>query len=116
MAIRPKFEPHVRPAWSSATATVLALACAAGAARADQGTMGTFSIVAADTATGEVGVAVQSKYFCVGSVVPHARAGVGAVATQAAGVTAYGPRILGLLATGVEPEKAIELMLANDAD
>ena len=43
----------------------------------------TFSIVAADRESGQVGVAVQSKYFAVGAVVPWARAGVGAVATQA---------------------------------
>ena len=52
----------------------------------------TFSIVAADPAAGEVGCAVQSRYFAVGTVVPWARAGVGAVATQAAGVAAFGPR------------------------
>ena len=50
----------------------------------------TFSIVAADLEAGEVGCAVQSKYFSVGSVVPWVRAGVGAVATQAAGVAVYG--------------------------
>ena len=46
---------------------------------------GTFSIVALDPESGDVGVAVQSRYFAVGAVVPWARAGVGAVATQAAG-------------------------------
>ena len=70
--------------------------------------------MAADPATGEVGVAVQSKYFAVGAVVPWARAGVGAVATQAAGVAAYGPGILDLLARGVEPAAAIEQALADD--
>jgi uncharacterized Ntn-hydrolase superfamily protein len=78
------------------------------------GRPGTYSIVAVDTGTGEVGVAVQSKYFCVGAVVPWARAGVGAVATQAAGVAAYGPRILELLAHGLEPAGAIERALADD--
>jgi uncharacterized Ntn-hydrolase superfamily protein len=78
------------------------------------GRPGTYSIVAVDTETGEVGVAVQSKYFCVGAVVPWARAGVGAVATQAAGVAAYGPRILDLLAEGLEPREAIERALADD--
>ena len=58
----------------------------------------TFSIVAADPATGEVGVAVASRFFAVGSVVPYARAGVGAVATQASANTTYGPRGLELLA------------------
>ena len=75
---------------------------------------GTYSIVAADPATGEVGVAVQSKYFAVGAVVPWARAGVGAVATQAAVVAAYGPRVLELLAAGVAPAAAIEQALADD--
>ena len=67
----------------------------------------TFSICALDPATGEVGCAVQSRYFSVGSVVPWAKAGVGAVATQAAGVAAYGPRVLGLLEEGLAPDEAI---------
>ncbi len=75
---------------------------------------GTFSIVAADVAAGEVGCAVQSRYFAVGSVVPWARAGVGAVATQAAGVAAYGPRVLALLEEGLEPDAALAQALADD--
>jgi uncharacterized Ntn-hydrolase superfamily protein len=74
----------------------------------------TFSIVAADVEAGEVGCAVQSRYFAVGSVVPWARAGIGAVATQAAGVAAYGPRVLGLLGEGLEPAAALEQALADD--
>lgn len=74
----------------------------------------TFSICAADPATGEVGVAVQSKYFSVGSVVPWARAGVGAVATQAAGVAAYGPQVLEALAAGHAPGAALKAVLAAD--
>jgi uncharacterized Ntn-hydrolase superfamily protein len=78
-------------------------------------TKGTFSIVAIDDVTGELGCAVQSKYFAVGSVVPWARAGTGAVATQAAGVAAYGPRILDLLANErIGPGEAIEATLADD--
>lgn len=61
-----------------------------------------------------MGVAVQSKYFAVGAVVPWARAGVGAVATQAAGVAAYGPAVLALLEQGVEPEEAVQRTLARD--
>jgi len=76
----------------------------------------TYSIVAADPGAGEVGVAVQSKYFAVGNVVPWAKAGVGAVATQAAGIAAYGPRILEALEDGVSPEAAIERTLRDDAD
>jgi uncharacterized Ntn-hydrolase superfamily protein len=74
----------------------------------------TFSIVAADPATGEVGCAVQSKYFAVGAVVPWARSGVGAVATQAAGVAAYGPRVLALLEEGLDPAAALQRALADD--
>jgi uncharacterized Ntn-hydrolase superfamily protein len=75
---------------------------------------GTFSIVAADVAAGEVGVAVQSKYFSVGSVVPWARAGVGAVATQAAGIAGYGPQILTLLEHGRSPQDALDEALSDD--
>jgi uncharacterized Ntn-hydrolase superfamily protein len=76
----------------------------------------TFSLVAADPETGEVGVAVQSKYFAVGNVVPWAKAGVGAVATQAAGVAAYGPRILALLEQGRPPDEALAEALVDDRD
>jgi uncharacterized Ntn-hydrolase superfamily protein len=74
----------------------------------------TFSICALDPAVGEVGCAVQSRYFSVGSVVPWAKASVGAVATQAAGVAAYGPRVLGLLEEGLSPKEAIAAALADD--
>ncbi|MGE5274723.1 MAG: DUF1028 domain-containing protein [Verrucomicrobiota bacterium] len=75
---------------------------------------GTFSIVAADVPAGEVGCAVQSRYFSVGSVVPWAKAGVGAVATQAAGVAAHGPRILSFLEAGLDPAAALDRALAED--
>ena len=61
-----------------------------------------------------MGVAVQSKYFAVGAVVPWARAGVGAVATQAAGVAVYGRRVLEELGSGAEPLLALERVLADD--
>ena len=73
----------------------------------------TFSIVAADGP--EVGCAVQSRYFAVGSVVPWAKAGVGAVATQAAGVAVYGPQTLAFLEGGLGPEAALEQVLAGDS-
>ena len=79
-----------------------------------QGRKATFSIVAVDAATGEIGYAVQSRYFAVGNVVPWARAGVGAVATQAAGVAVFGPRILDLLAAGLGPEEAVARILGDD--
>ena len=74
----------------------------------------TFSIVAADPTTGEVGVAVASRFFAVGTVVPHARAGVGAVATQAYANTNFGNHGLSLLSHGNSPEKVLEVMLGND--
>jgi uncharacterized Ntn-hydrolase superfamily protein len=77
---------------------------------------GTFSIVAADPESGEVGVAVQSRYFAVGNVVPWAKATVGAVATQAAGVAVYGPQVLDALASGAGPDAAIATVLKEDAD
>jgi uncharacterized Ntn-hydrolase superfamily protein len=60
----------------------------------------TYSIVALDPATGDLGVAVQSKFLAVGAVVPWARAGIGAVATQAYANVSYGPDGLDMLATG----------------
>jgi uncharacterized Ntn-hydrolase superfamily protein len=74
----------------------------------------TFSIVAADLAAGEVGCAVQSRYFSVGSVVPWVRAGIGACATQAAGVAVFGERALVELDRGATPEEALERVLADD--
>jgi len=61
----------------------------------------TFSIVARDSQAGELGIAVQSKFLAVGAVVPWARAGVGAIATQSWANTTYGPRGLELLAGGL---------------
>jgi uncharacterized Ntn-hydrolase superfamily protein len=60
----------------------------------------TFSIVARDPATGDLGIAVASKFLAVGAVVPVARAGVGAIATQALANVRYGPEGLALLAAG----------------
>ena len=74
----------------------------------------TFSIVAADPKTGEVGVAVASRFFAVGTVVPHARAGVGAVATQSYANTTFGKHGLSLLSHGSSPEKVLEVLLGND--
>jgi uncharacterized Ntn-hydrolase superfamily protein len=78
---------------------------------------GTFSIVAADPTTAEVGCAVQSRYFAIGAVTPWVRAGVGAVATQAMGVVARnGERVLEALARNVDPAVALDQVLADDAD
>lgn len=74
----------------------------------------TYSIVAHDPATGDLGVAVQSKFFGVGSVVPFARAGVGALATQAYANTTYGPRGLDLLRQGFEAEGVVHELTSTD--
>ncbi len=76
----------------------------------------TFSIVARDPATGELGIAVASRFFAVGAVVPWAKAGVGAVATQSFANTTFGWRGLGLLAKGATPEEVVEILIRNDDD
>lgn len=76
---------------------------------------GTFSVVGADPKTGDVGVAVASKFLAVGSVVPYAKAGVGAVATQAFANTTYGPRGLELLAKKLHPREVIRRLTTSDA-
>jgi len=75
----------------------------------------TFSIVARDPATGELGVAVQSHWFSVGSVVAWAEAGVGAVATQSFVEPSYGPKGIALMKRGVAPKEALAQLLAADA-
>ena len=75
----------------------------------------TFSIVARDTATGEMGVAVQSHWFAVGTDVTWGEAGVGVVATQSFINASFGPRGLALLKNGLTPKQAIEMLIKNDA-
>ena len=79
-------------------------------------TVATFSIVAVDPKTGEIGVAVQSRFLGVGAVVPWAKAGVGAIATQALANIRYGPEGLNLLAQGKSPEQALEILTKKDGD
>ena len=74
----------------------------------------TFSIVAFDPATGDLGVAVASRVFGVGNHVPWAEAGVGAVATQAAMNGGYGPRGLELLRQGLTAQQVLDRLLAED--
>ena len=81
--------------------------------RAEQAAM-TYSIVARDERTGEMGVAVQSHFFSVGSVVTWARAGVGAVATQAMVDVKYGPLGLELMSGGKSAEEALAALLRSD--
>jgi uncharacterized Ntn-hydrolase superfamily protein len=74
----------------------------------------TFSIAAFDAASGEVGVAVASKFLAVGAVVPATAAGVGAVATQALANVDYGPDGLELLRQGLAPTEVVERLTAAD--
>lgn len=74
----------------------------------------TFSIVAFDPATGDLGIAVASRYFAVGAVVPWADGGVGAVATQAGVNVGYGPRALELLRQGLTAQQVLDRLLAED--
>jgi uncharacterized Ntn-hydrolase superfamily protein len=74
----------------------------------------TYSIVARDPESGELGVAVQSHWFSVGPLVPWARPGVGAVATQANVLVSYGPEALDLMATGASATEALARLTAVD--
>ncbi|HEY8256084.1 MAG TPA: DUF1028 domain-containing protein [Gemmatimonadales bacterium] len=75
----------------------------------------TYSIVAWDSATGDLGVAVQSKFPNVGGIVPWAKAGIGAVATQSLSNTAYGERGLELLGEGATAEEALRIVMRGDS-
>src|SRR5882762_9714087 len=74
----------------------------------------TFSIVAIDPQTGDMGVAVASRYFSVGSVVPWAMADVGAVATQADVNVGYGQQAIDLLRQGVSAPDVLKKIMAED--
>lgn len=74
----------------------------------------TFSIVAFDPKNNEWGVAVQSKFVAVGSIVPYAKAGIGAIATQAYANTSYGPNGLILLEKGLTAEETIQRLIKDD--
>src|SRR6516225_6168897 len=74
----------------------------------------TFSLCAIDPTTGQSGAAVTTRVPFVGRAVPHVRAGVGAVCTQASTMVEFGPRGLDLMAKGVEPKEALAQLLASD--
>jgi uncharacterized Ntn-hydrolase superfamily protein len=74
----------------------------------------TYSIVAYDSATGDLGIAVQSKFPNVGGIVPRAKAGVGAVATQSLGNTANGDEGLQLMAMGATAPEAMRIVMRHD--
>ncbi len=79
-----------------------------------QSPVATFSIVGYDAETGALGIAVQSKFFAVGSVVPWAEAGLGAIATQSWANTTYGPNGLKHLKSGLSAEQALERLIRDD--
>ena len=76
----------------------------------------TYSIVARDPESGQLGVAVQSHWFSVGSLVPWAQAGVGAIATQSFVEVRYGTAGLDLLASGLSAQRTLDALLAADAN
>ena len=79
-------------------------------------TVTTFSIVAADLATGDLGIAVASKFLACGAVVPWASAGAGAVATQSFANTAYGPDGIGMMRDGLSADETLQRLIAADPD
>src|SRR5260370_31691861 len=87
-----------------------------GVALTDEGLpqYSTFSLCAIDPATGQSGASVTTRVPFVGRAVPHVRAGVGAVCTQASTMVEYGPRGLDLLANGLEPQAVLAQLLADD--
>lgn len=76
----------------------------------------TYSIVARDTTTGAMGVAVQSHWFSVGTVVSWGEPGVGVVATQSVAEPAYGPRGLDLMRQGLTASQALDRLIAEDPE
>jgi uncharacterized Ntn-hydrolase superfamily protein len=74
----------------------------------------TFSIIAFDPATGELGVGVQSRAFGAGAAVPYAKPGVGAVATQASANRSYGPKAIALLEQGLSPAEVVKRITDED--
>jgi uncharacterized Ntn-hydrolase superfamily protein len=93
---------------------ILVLFLSAGTALSQFRPVHTFSIVARDSVTGELGVAVQSHWFSVGPLVPWAQAGVGAVATQSFVDPAYGPLGLEMMRAGKSARQALDGIIASD--
>ena len=98
----------------AAATLLIAFAAPLALAQSTHPPVATFSIVAHDPGTGEMGVAVQSKYFSVGHVVPWGEAGVGVVATQANVNAGYGLQGLDLLRQGLSAEEVKDRLLAED--
>jgi uncharacterized Ntn-hydrolase superfamily protein len=112
-----------RPLFAAACSVVILASLPAAQQRAADGVAindeglpqySTFSLCAIDPATGQSGASVTTRVPFVGRAVPHVRAGVGAVCTQASTVVEYGPRGLDLLSKGVEPQAVLQQLLADD--
>jgi uncharacterized Ntn-hydrolase superfamily protein len=99
--------------------SLFAFICITSVARAEDADIppelcGTFSIVAYDPETQELGVAVHSRVVAVGAIVPFAKAGVGAIATQSLANVSFGPRGLEMLEEGQSPEEVLSQLLESD--
>ena len=94
--------------------TIVAVPCAAQDAVPADPWFSTFSIVAFDPATNELGVGVQSRAFAAGAAVPFAKPGVGAVATQASANRSYGPKAIALLEQGLSPAEVVKRITDED--
>ena len=105
---------NLAPIMALVAAGAVALTLGVSPARASH-RPSTFSIVAYDSLTQELGVAVQSKYFSVGRTVPWAEGGVGAVATQANVNASYGPRAILMLRSGMAPDEILKAFAATDS-
>lgn len=105
----------MRALWLAAIPLAVSLA-AGGPGHGPDRCIATFSIVACDPAAEEWGVAVQSKFLAVGAVVPYAKAGVGAVASQAWGNPNFGPQALEIMAEGAAADSTLRAVLAADTN
>ncbi len=101
---------HGRTPFTAVWSTLLAASLLTMASPAQA----TFSIVARDSVTGDIGVAVQSHYFAVGPIVPWAEPGVGAVATQSLVEVSYGPKGLQMMRDGRSAKQALQELLSQD--
>jgi uncharacterized Ntn-hydrolase superfamily protein len=111
------FTSAPRGGWMTFALCAIVCAPPAAAARAPAlPTVATFSILGHDPATGETGVAVQSRVFAVGNGVIWGEAGVGVAATQAVVDVSYGPQAIALLRERLSPARVVERVLANDKD
>ena len=101
---------------ASLAVTPASLAKPLGQVATQANPVATFSIVGFDPRTGDLGVAVQSKFFAVGSVVPWAKAGVGAIATQSYANVSYGPEGLERLTKGQTARETVKALTSADKD